>query len=172
MAAVGRSSAQKVTIFKGLFTGLRNVYGTYDLQTGRVRQVKAPVTDDVLLAHLSGRRPYGVYLLTADRTGALAVDFDDDDLHLPITFVARAQHHGLSAYIERSKSKGYHVWMFFGEGGVVARKARLVASKILTEMERLGTEVFPKQDVLDEWQTPVDHWKLSPGDGSDFNPAY
>jgi hypothetical protein len=40
--------------------------------------------------------------------------------------------------------------MFFEEGGVVARKARLVAGRILTEMEKPGTEVFPKQDVLTE----------------------
>lgn len=150
MAAVERSSAQKVAIFKSLFTGLRNVYGTYDLRTGRVRQVKAPVTDDVLLAHLTGRQPYGVYLLVGDRTGALAADFDEDDLHLPMSFVACAQRHGLSAYIERSKSKGYHVWMFFGDGGVAARKARLVAGKILAEIARPGIEVFPKQDVLAE----------------------
>jgi len=148
MAAVERSSAQKVAIFKGLFTGLRNVYGTYDPRTGRVRQVKAPVTDDVLLAHLAGRQPYGVYLLVGDRTGALAADFDEDDLHPPTSFVACAQRHGLWAYVERSKSKGYHVWMFFEDGGVTARKARLVAGKILAEIARPGTEVFPKQDVL------------------------
>ncbi|MHC4680641.1 MAG: TOTE conflict system archaeo-eukaryotic primase domain-containing protein [Planctomycetota bacterium] len=54
----------------------------------------------------------------------------------------------MSAYIERSKSKGYHVWMFFEEGGVLARKARLVARKILADMGRPTTEVFPKQDAL------------------------
>jgi hypothetical protein len=150
MAVVERSSTQKVAVFKGLFTGLRNVYGTYDLRTGRVRQVKATVTDAVLHAHLAGRQPYGVYLLVGDRASVLAVDFGEENLRLPTTFVARAQRHGLSAYIERSKSKGYHAWMFFGEGGVIARKARLVAGRILTEMERPGTEVFPKQDVLTE----------------------
>jgi len=150
MAAAERSSAQKVAVFKGLFKGLRKVYGTYDPRTGRVRQVKAPVTDDVVLAHLAGRQPYGAYLLVGDKTGALAVDFDEDELHLPTSFVACAQRHGLSAYIERSKSKGYHVWMFFEDGGVAARKARLVAGKILTEIGRPATEVFPKQDVLAE----------------------
>ena len=47
MAAVAWTSAHKVAIFKGLFTGLTNVYGTYDLCTGKVRQVKATVTDRV-----------------------------------------------------------------------------------------------------------------------------
>jgi hypothetical protein len=150
MVARERTPGKKVEVFKTLFTGLSSVYGTYDMKTGRVRQVKAMVTDEVLLAHLCGRQPYGVYLLVSDRTGALAVDFDEDDLSLPTTFVARARRHGLSAFIERSKSKGHHVWIFFEEGGVVARKARLVAGKILAEMERPGTEIFPKQDVLTE----------------------
>jgi hypothetical protein len=54
----------------------------------------------------------------------------------------------MSAYIERSKSKGYHVWIFYEKGGVLARKARLVANKILADMGKPQTEVFPKQDAL------------------------
>jgi hypothetical protein len=148
MAVIGRSSAQKVAIFQGFFTGLRNVYGTYDRQTGRVRQVKAAVTDQVVLAHLLGHRSYGVYLLTGDRTRALAVDFDRNELDLPLSFVAACRDQGISAYIERSKSKGYHVWMFFEEGGVLARKARRLAATILARIEQPQTEVFPKQDAL------------------------
>jgi hypothetical protein len=148
MAVVGRSSAQKVAIFQGLFTGLQNVYGTYDLQTGRVRQVKAAVTDQVVLAHLLGQRSYGVYLLTGDRTRALAVDFDRNELDLPLSFVAACREHGISVYIERSKAKGYHVWMFFEEAGVLARKARRVAGTILAQIGQPQTEVFPKQDAL------------------------
>ena len=54
----------------------------------------------------------------------------------------------MPAYIETSKSKGYHIWIFFEEGGVSAHKARLVACKILADMGRPQTEVFPKQDRL------------------------
>ena len=142
------TSAEKMKIYKGLFMGLRNVYGTYDTKTGKVRQVKEPVTDEVIRAHLIGKQSYGVYLLTSDRTGALAVDFDKDELSVPIAYVAWAKRYNMSAYIERSKSKGYHVWIFFEEGGVLARKARLVAQKILADMGKPGIEVFPKQDAL------------------------
>lgn len=148
MEKVKRSKVEKIRIFKSLFMGLRNVYGTYDTKTGRVRQVKDLVTDDVILAHLTGKQSYGVYLLVGDRTGALAVDFDENELCLPISFVAGARRYDMSAYIERSKSKGYHVWIFFEKGGVLARKARLVAHKILADMGRPETEVFPKQDAL------------------------
>ena len=147
MGMAKRNTAEKLRIFKGLFMGLRNVYGTYDTQTGRVRQEKAPVTDKVILAHLRGKQSYGVYLLMGDKTCALAVDFDDGRLSLPVSFVAQAKEYGLSAYIERSKSKGYHVWLFF-KGPLPAYKTRIVAKKILEEMGQSSTEIFPKQDAL------------------------
>ena len=102
----GRETAEKVGIFRKLFTGLPQAYGTYNPVSGRTRQVKAPVTDKVLLDHLTGRQPYGVYLLTKDRIRAAAVDFDQDDPELPVRFVTASKHYDIPAYIERSKSKG------------------------------------------------------------------
>jgi len=148
MQKVKRDSAEKIRLFQSLFIGLTNVYGTYDTKTGKVRQVKEPVSDEVIRAHLTGKQSYGVYLLTGDKTGALAVDFDENELCLPISFVAGARRYDMSAYMERSKSKGYHVWLFFEKGGVLARKARLVTHKILADMGKPQTEVFPKQDAL------------------------
>ena len=144
-----RSTLEKIQLFQGLFHGLKHVYGTYDIRTGTVRQIKAPVTDNVIYAHLKGQVPYGVYLLEKDRTRALAVDFDEDDAEKPRGYVIRAGFYGLSTYIERSKSKGFHVWAFFEERGVQARKARLLAKRILADMSLDGVEVFPKQDQLD-----------------------
>jgi hypothetical protein len=95
------NKAEKIRIYKGLFTGLKNVYGTYDTKTGKVRQEKTTVTDDVILSHLTGKQSYGVYLLTGDKTTALAVDFDQDDLSLPIAYVAGVRRYDMSAYIER-----------------------------------------------------------------------
>jgi hypothetical protein len=143
-----RSVGDKVRIFKDLFTGLQEVFGTYDPRTGKVHQEKEKVTDAVILAHLVGKRPYGVYLLTGDTTRAVAVDFDQERLALPVSYVAAAGRYGLSTYIERSKSKGYHVWMFFEPPGVLAHKARLVARKVLADVGAPETEIFPKQDAL------------------------
>lgn len=144
---IERSSTEKIEIFRRLFTGLDNVYGTYDKRTGKVRQVKEPVTDRVIRAHLAGEKSYGVYLLTGDKTRALAADFDEDELALPVAFQAGARRYGMSAYIERSKSKGYHAWIFFDKP-VLARKARLVAQKILTDIDKADIEIFPKQCAL------------------------
>ena len=143
-----RKTEEKIELFRSFFSGLPQVYGTYNLKTGRARQVKEQVTNEVLLAHLTGKQSYGVYLLVKDRSRATAVDFDTKDRTAPSEFVARANHYGLSAYIECSKSKGFHVWIFFDKQGVIARKARIVVQHILEEIEQPQTEIFPKQDEI------------------------
>jgi len=144
-----RKTAEKVAIFRKLFTGLPDAYGTYDPVSGRAWQVKAPVTDKVLLDHLMGHRPYGVYLLFKDRTRAITVDFDSGNQLTVMEFVTRAKHYGIPVYVERSKSKGYHAWIFFEEEAVLARKARQVLRHLLEEIEEPAAEIFPKQDALD-----------------------
>ena len=58
-----KRTRDKIALFMSFFTGLSNVYGTYDPATGRSMQVKKKVTNDTILSHLKGNRPYGVYLL-------------------------------------------------------------------------------------------------------------
>ena len=142
--------AEKVRMFQNLFTGLENVYGTYDPDTGRSWQVKKPVTKNTILDHLKGNRPYGVYLLNGNKTKAVAVDFDDNDPFLPIEFLNSARHYNIPAYVETSKSKGFHVWIFFDHAGSKASKARLVVKNMLEEIDQPQTEIFPKQDKLDK----------------------
>lgn len=115
--------------------------------SGKTRQVKALVTDHVIKSHLMGKQPYGVYLLVKDRVQSIAADFDTNDRMLPFEFISTAKHYGLKAYIEQSKSKGYHTWIFFGQV-VLAQKARLVVRHMLDEIDCLDVEVFPKQDRL------------------------
>ena len=138
--------AYKIGLFRLHFSGATGAYGTYDPGTGRSWQVKRPVTDRVLLDHLLGRRPYGVYLLNGSRTRAAVVDFDDEDLGPGPELLNIALRYGLAGYIERSKSKGYHVWFFFEKKGITARKARLVLRRMWEEIDQPRVEVFPKQD--------------------------
>jgi hypothetical protein len=145
-----RTTSEKIVLFRSFFSGLPNVYGTYDPNTGRSRQEKKPVTDETILSHLQGKRPFGVYLLTGDCTRAVVADFDHHDPSQPIKFVKTANHYRLSAYIETSKSKGYHVWIFFELAGVKALKARLVVKSILDQIEAPQTEIFPKQNFINE----------------------
>jgi hypothetical protein len=143
-----RDNVEKIALFRAFFSGLDTVFGTYDPVTGRSWQVKEPVTDNTILAHLLGRRPYGVYLLMGDRTRAIVADFDHHDFLPPVEYLNSAKHYGLSAYMEVSKSKGFHVWIFFTTNGVKTEKARVVVKHILQEIEQTDVEIFPKQDFL------------------------
>ena len=143
-----RSNKEKVHLFRTRFSGLQHVYGTYDPVSGRAWQVKQPVTDAVLLAHLTGKRPYGVYLLTGSVTRAIAADFDNDNMQPPLDFINAAKHYDMPCYLEVSKSKGFHVWSFADECGVSAAKARAVFKRILEEIQMPATEIFPKQDYI------------------------
>ena len=140
---------EKIALFRRYFSGLEHVYGTYDPNSKRARVMKAPVTDQVIENHLRGRQPYGVFLLNQNRTRAIAVDFDQNNPEIVIEFVNRANHYRIPVYIERSKSKGFHGWAFFGNEGVLAGKARLVFQHVLQEIDQSDTEIFPKQDSLD-----------------------
>ena len=142
------NTEEKLGLFQQFFTGRTDVHGTYDPRTGNAYQVKAPVTRHVLLAHLQGKRPYSVYLLTGDTTRAVSLDFDDGGEAGPQACVEAATGLGVPAYIERSKSKGYHAWIFFPEPGVSAAKARQLACHLLSRIGQPDTEVFPKHDSL------------------------
>jgi len=143
-----RTTAEKIDLFRSYFSGLSHVYGTYDPVSRRSWQEKKPVTSETILAHLKGKRHYGVYLLVRDTIRAIAADFDHHDLAKPLEFIRTAGHYRLPAYLEISKSKGFHVWIFFKEKGVKAYKARLVVQAILDQIDAGQTEVFPKQDFL------------------------
>jgi hypothetical protein len=142
------ASRQRIALFDLTFSGRRDVHGTHNPETGKAWQVKRPVTAAVIQDHLVGRQPLGIYPLAGDRTKMVVIDFDVDDGSLPLAFVRLAGDLDLPGYIERSKSKGFHVWIFLDQQGVPAWKPRAVVSHILEEMGHPDTEVFPKHDKL------------------------
>ncbi|MBL1214662.1 MAG: hypothetical protein D8M61_15075 [Ignavibacteriae bacterium] len=142
------SNKEKIRLFLSLFHGLKTVYGTYCTKSGKHWQIKEKVTERIIENHLMGRQPYGFYPLVGSKTTVGIADFDDLDPLLPITFIKRAEHYGLFAYLEKSKSKGYHVWLFFPENGISATNVRLVMKHILDEIDSPNTEIFPKQDSI------------------------
>jgi hypothetical protein len=96
---------------------------------------------------LKGQEPYGLYPLVGNLTSIVVVDFDYEDLNRVDSYVKRASHFELPAYVERSKSKGFHVWTFL-ETAVLAWKVRRIAQRILEEIDYPDTEIFPKQDSI------------------------
>jgi hypothetical protein len=133
--------------FTKLFAGRDDVYGSNE--GGCVKQ---PLTADVLHKHFSGVAPIGIYPVVPAKgdfyVGWGCVDFDtsDSESHAVALYDA-LEAAGVQSYIERSRSKGYHVWVFAKEP-VLAKHMRnmlLVASQVAGTPT---TEVNPKQVSL------------------------
>lgn len=130
-----------VKLFKSYFSGRTDVYGMNQMC------MKEPLTNEVYKDHLNGVNRIGVYPIVNQKfTNWIAVDIDQPNFNLARDFALQAEHYELNSYIERSKSKGYHVWIFFEEL-ILAVEARLVVELILNDIE-LKCEIFPKQDEI------------------------
>jgi hypothetical protein len=133
-------------LFITLFRGRGDVYGHED---GRC--VKAPLTPEVFQNHLDGIAAIGVYPMVPLGNGHGVVwgcsDIDVDDYAGACRIRDALRAAGVSAFIERSRSKGYHVWVFC-EGIVPAADMRrmLMAAHIVADYP--AREVNPKQEVL------------------------
>lgn len=141
---------RNLDMFRKLFVVRADVYGAREIKGERAWQVKNPLTDAILLGHLLGRKPVGVYSLMSDGTTKwVCIDIDHDNFAAVREFVLRCEHYCLPVYVERSKSKGFHIWGFF-QNPVPARKARSVFKNVLVDVEMETTELFPKQSQLKE----------------------
>jgi len=139
----------------------------YAVQTswGYVR-VEAPLTREVLEAHLQGEKTVGAYQLNpADNTVKyLCFDLDPEKLENPKEAAERiikvcfekpdGKHpriweHSLLLEASRYPDPSYHVWIFFLVP-FPAKAARWLGYRILelAELNPAQVEVFPKQDDL------------------------
>ena len=123
--------------FARLFEGRRDAYGH---EEGRAELAQGETYEDRVNAHLNGNRPMGVYpLMYTEPEGWIVnwgcVDFDEGDeaswihannLHMVLNELE------VTSHIERSRSKGYHVWVFAAESvpAHVMRRALLGATQI------------------------------------------
>ncbi len=152
-------SSTKVALFRSLFRGRTDVYPLrWESAKGKSgyspacanewrsgvcgkprtkcadceQRMLLPVTDQVIVDHLTGRQTIGIYpLLTDDTCWFLAVDFDEadwrDDAH---AFMQSCRELGVPAALEISRSgDGAHVWIFFTEA-VPAREARKLGRRL------------------------------------------
>lgn len=135
--------------FVTLFRGRGDVYGHNE---GRC--VKEPLTPERFAHHLDGREPIGVYPLVpmapAGTFGCVwgCSDFDTADAYEHATAIREAfLAIGIAAWVERSRSKGYHVWVFATAivPAVYMRNMFLAAHQVAGVP---ATEVNPKQTTL------------------------
>lgn len=128
--------------FITLFRGRGDCYGSDD--GGCIRQ---PLTRDVFAAHLEGSRGIGVYPAVPGNPPFCVwgcSDIDIEDLSSARLLQSALMAAGVISWVERSRSKGYHVWVFSGSP-VPAEDMRnmlLAAHQVANYPAR---EVNPKQ---------------------------
>ena len=146
---LSRNNKQKLALFRCAFRGRSDCHGTRDIRNARACSVKSPPTDRVLRDHLLGRRPVGIYPLVVDKTWFAAIDLDEPDPGPVLALNQLACGLDLPPLVERSKSKGWHLWWFAEDEGLPAWMIRRLLRWMTTEVGRPETEVFPKQDRLE-----------------------
>ena len=140
---------------------LRDLYGGHVTRYfGRNNSlVLEELTDAVLLNHLEGKDRIGMYFDAGDGTVRLGViDFDrkEDPASLkPIVkkAVETLESLGFQCAVFASKSKGYHVAVFFSDP-VAAWAVRKVLRYVATQSGEEKAELFPKQDKVDVYLPP------------------
>jgi len=131
--------------FVEVFQGEGSAYGTEE--GGCIRK---PVTWDVIYDHLYGSAPIGVYPMHDNQVKWGCVDYDEGDetsfekgrrLGEALSAI------GVPAFMEKSRSKGWHVWVFAASAvpASVMRRALLVACKVANAESK---EINPKAETL------------------------
>ena len=134
-----------ITTFMQLFSGRTDVYGLNQMC------LKEPLTKEIYQQHLDGVKRIGVYpIYDKVWTKWFAYDLDVDNFEQALSIKECAKHYKIKMFIERSKSKGFHIFCFFDEP-IEAVKPRLIFEMILEELD-IKCELFPKQDEIAENQ--------------------
>ena len=137
---------QVVGMFTSLFRGRGDVYGH---EEGRC--VKEPLTHEVFKRHLEGIQAIGVYpMVPINNVQHVAwgcSDIDIEDLAGARKIQSALAVVNVTAFVERSRSKGYHVWVF-AENVVPASDMRRMLLCAHQVAEYPAREVNPKQETL------------------------
>lgn len=140
------ATSAEVTRFIKLFRGRGDVYGSEEGSC-----VKSPLTTQVFTDHLNGSTPIGVYPMVPIRGDWYTVwgctDIDTGDLQAAINLKEGFASAGIVAHIEKSRSKGYHVWVFASEP-VLAKDMRRMFLACHQVVDYPAREVNPKQETL------------------------
>lgn len=104
-------------------------------------------------SHLYGLHPTGIYPMVM-RGGVWEVrwsciDIDKEDYPLAREFETLLDESGVQAWVERSRSKGYHVWMFWDQW-LSALDAFFFGRLVIEELGYPKMESNPKQATLPE----------------------
>jgi hypothetical protein len=132
--------------FARLFRGRTDAFGG---DSGAC--IRLPVTLMTYANHLSGVVPMGIYPLLDDATswwGCTDIDQGYDQIALAANIWRVLKALGIASYVEKSRSKGYHVWVFFTEPvpALTIRNAFLFVHQVA---DVAAKEINPKASSLD-----------------------
>ena len=179
------TNQDKLTLFKSIFRGRTDVYprrwekngksgwspaysfdwnefNAHRANGGSIKNFEnktlQPLTDIILLYHLSGKETIGIYPILPDNTSYfIAADFDEANWKIDSQkFVSECSKVNLQAYIEISRSgNGAHVWIFF-DNAYPCWKSRSMVLEIIRktfnysefDKEMSFDRLFPNQDTI------------------------
>lgn len=137
--------------FRSLFRGREDAWGgeINPLGEGRAVAIKHRMTALPWYGHLFREHPIGIYnAMDGDVCWWSALDFDDDDYQKAVDAARAYALFDASPWVERSRRKGWHVWIFH-EVPVPLAVARSAGLGVLNLLEMdLKTEVYPKQSKI------------------------
>lgn len=138
------TDAASIEFFQRLFRGRRDAWGAVKGGCN-----KEPVTDNHFRLHLEGKQSLGIYMLQDNGTCYfVAIDLDEKNFNKAKSIRQELINAGIYTYIAESKSKGYHIFVFF-DNPVKASDIRRALDYVLTKTS-VRAEIFPKQSQLDE----------------------
>ena len=128
--------------FANLFTGRTDAYGT---DQGGARW--DTVTNDTFRRHLDGTEPIGIYPVVNNQVRWGCCDIDTGDWSEAYLLACALKGMGFVPHVERSRSKGWHIWIFTPTWVASAdmRRALKVAYKAIDLPAR---EANPKSESL------------------------
>jgi Primase C terminal 1 (PriCT-1) len=138
------TTTENLEHFRTLFARVRDAYGI-EMPSGSPKAERRPPTDELLRDHLAGKIRLGIY--TTDAEGRADQLVFDDDKNCPDVvkrILAILDGLGIKAYVETSKSKGYHIRAHFQPAP--AADLRKIGAYVARLAGVPDIEVFPKQD--------------------------
>jgi hypothetical protein len=138
--------ADLVEQFANLFAGRTDAYGS---DTGGA--VWKPVTLATYEAHLEGIEPIGIYPIRHAHNKLWVrwgcCDIDTGDWSEAFMLATALSGMGLRPHVERSRSKGWHIWVFVDEW-VEAWEVRRCLKVAYSAIDLPAKEANPKQETL------------------------
>lgn len=136
--------SHRVQVLRNLFQGRVDTYGL--CVAGSPLTAKSPIREVDFKSHINGGRiRIGIFPLVEGRVHWAAIDIDREVRDAVSKICYHLREIGFFPHIERSKSKGYHVWIFFDDW-ISAKIVRTILTMILKRANLRDLELFPKQD--------------------------